>query len=130
MTEIDRSLSLKGIDSKTVLEIIEKSLDDDKAEDIVVIDLKGKTSIADYMVVASGRSHRHIQSMADHVFRKLKTAKHKPLNFEGAGKSEWVLLDAGDVIVHLFPPEIRELYNLEKLWSMEPITRLTDKQPA
>jgi ribosome-associated protein len=130
MTDIDRSPSLKGMDSKSILEIVEASLNDDKAEDIVIIDLKGKTSIADYMVVASGRSERHVKSLADHIFRKLKTAHHKPLALEGMGKSDWVLLDAGDVIIHMFPPEIRELYNLEKLWSVDPISRKDDKQSA
>lgn len=91
------------------------SLDADKAEDIVVIDLAGKTSIADAMVVASGRSSRQVGAMADHLMQKLKEQGHH-VTVEGMTTCDWVLIDAGDVVVHLFRPEVRAFYNLEKMW--------------
>jgi ribosome-associated protein len=98
------------------LSLIEASLDDDKANDIVVIDLAGKASFADCMVVASGRSDRHVGAMADHLIEKLKKSGVASVPAEGKSRCDWVLLDAGDVVVHLFKPEVREFYNLEKLW--------------
>jgi ribosome-associated protein len=98
--------------------VVEKSLDDHKAEDVVVIDLQGKSSIADYMVIASGRSQRHIGSMAEHLSLALKQATGEAASVEGAQQSDWVLIDGGDVIVHLFRPEVRAFYNLEKMWAM------------
>lgn len=95
-----------------------QSLDDDKAEDIVVVDLHGKSSIADYMVIASGRSQRQVASMAEHLEQRLKGAGAKRVAIEGARQGDWVLIDGGDVIVHLFRPEIRRFYNLEKMWGM------------
>ena len=95
------------------------SLDDDKAEALVVIDLHGKSSIADYMVVASGRSDRHVGAMADHLLRRVKEEGLGRCRVEGMGKRDWVLIDMGDIIVHLFRPEVREFYNLEKMWSIE-----------
>ena len=92
-------------------------LDDDKAEDVVTIDLAGKSDIADAMVVASGRSQRHVAAMADKVMRRLKGAGLGRAKVEGAGASDWVLIDAEDVIVHLFRPEVRAFYNLERVWS-------------
>jgi len=92
-------------------------LDDDKAEDIVTIDLDGKSDIADAMVVASGRSQRHVGAMADKVMRRLKEAGYGRAKVEGATACDWVLIDAGDVIVHLFRPEVRAFYNLERAWS-------------
>ena len=100
-----------------LLELIEQSLDDDKAIDIVSIDLTGKSSIADAMVVASGASVRQVRAMADHLREKLKAAGIKGISIEGLENCDWVLIDSGDVIVHLFRPEIRDFYNLEKLWS-------------
>ncbi|MEC8135892.1 MAG: ribosome silencing factor [Pseudomonadota bacterium] len=97
--------------------MIEQSLDDDKAIDIVSIDLTGKSSIADAMVVASGASVRQVGAMADHLREKLKAAGIKGISIEGLENSDWVLIDSGDVIVHLFRPEVRDFYNLEKLWS-------------
>ncbi|MEL0107321.1 MAG: ribosome silencing factor [Rhodospirillales bacterium] len=95
---------------------MEASLDDDKAESIVVIDLSGKTDIADYMVVASGTSQRHIGTMATHLREKLRANGFKGVTVEGESQSDWVLIDAGDILVHLFRPDIREFYGLEKLW--------------
>ena len=102
-----------------LLDFIKKSLDDDKAIDPIVVDLAGKTSIADWMVVASGTSQRHISSMAEKLLQGLKEQGYKNAAGEGVGASDWVLIDAGDVIVHLFRPEMRSFYDLEKLWSME-----------
>ena len=98
-----------------ILDIIKTTLDDNKAEDIVVIDLKGKTSIAEYMVVASGNSQRHVASIAEKIFENLKKEGHKS-SMEGQEKADWVLIDAFDVIVHIFKPEVREFYNIEKMW--------------
>jgi len=95
---------------------VEASLDDDKAEDLVVIDLSGKTTIADYMVVATGRSQRHVGAMSDHLVEKLKKAGLRSVPAEGVPQCDWVLLDAGDVIVHLFRPDVRAFYNIEKMW--------------
>ena len=100
-------------------------LDDEKAQDIVFIDLKEKSSVADGMIVASGRSHRHVGAMADHLLRALKEAGHGRARVEGLPHCDWVLIDAGDVIVHLFRPEVRTFYNLEKIWSVEPPKRAT-----
>jgi ribosome-associated protein len=98
-------------------------LDDEKAQDIVFIDLKDKSSVADGMIVASGRSHRHVGAMADHLLRALKDAGHGRARVEGLPHCDWVLIDAGDVIVHIFRPEVRAFYNIEKIWSVEPPRR-------
>lgn len=92
------------------------SLDDDKAKDIVTIDLAGKSSLADHLVIVSGTSQRHVVAMAEHLMEKLKAAGMKGLIAEGKDQGDWVVLDAFDVIVHLFRPEVREFYNLEKMW--------------
>lgn len=102
-----------------LLKIVEKSLDADKAEDIVAIDLKGKSSIADFMVIATGRNSRQLAAMAQHLDEKLSKAGNKSIGIEGLVQGEWVLLDGGDIIVHLFRPEIRKFYNLEKMWGVE-----------
>lgn len=94
-------------------------LDDDKAEDIVVIELSGKSSLGDYMVIATGRSNRQVAAMADHIVRRLKELGIKGVTPEGLRQRDWVLVDAGDVIVHLFRPEVRQFYNLEKMWGAE-----------
>jgi ribosome-associated protein len=99
-----------------VLKAIDSSLDHDKAEDVVVMPLAGKSTIADYMVVASGTSKRHIGSMAEHVVERIKALGGAVISVEGAAQGDWVLIDAGDVVVHLFRPEIREFYSLERLW--------------
>ena len=99
-----------------ILHIVMDALEDNKAEDIVCIDLQGKTSIASYMVIASGTSQRHVASTAESVQEKLKAAGFIS-TVEGEEKADWVLIDAFDVIVHIFRPEVREFYNLEKMWS-------------
>ncbi len=102
--------------SEEILDIAVKSLDDGKAEDIVVMDLQGKTSIANYMIIVSGTSQRHVAALAEQVQMKLKAAGYKTES-EGEEKADWVLIDAFDVIIHIFKPEVREFYNLEKMWS-------------
>ena len=102
--------------SEEILDIAVKSLDDGKAEDIVVMDLQGKTSIANYMIIASGTSQRHVAALAEQVQMKLKAAGYKTES-EGEEKADWDLIDAFDVIIHIFKPEVREFYNLEKMWS-------------
>jgi ribosome-associated protein len=94
-------------------------LDDDKAEDIISIDLAGKSSIADYMVIATGRSARQLSAMAQHLDEKLTKLGVKKVSIEGLTQGEWVLLDGGDVVVHLFKPEVRSFYNLEKMWGVD-----------
>ncbi len=95
-------------------------LDEDQAQDVVVIDLKGKSAMADTIVIASGRSARHVSSMADHLLRAIKDAGFGKANVEGLPGADWVLIDALDIIVHLFRPEVRSFYNIEKIWSVEP----------
>ncbi|MGI9413282.1 MAG: ribosome silencing factor [Hyphomicrobiales bacterium] len=94
-------------------------LDDAKAENIVSIDLTGKTQIADYMVVASGRSHRHVGAIADQLLKALKDNGFGSARVEGMPHCDWVLIDTGDLIVHVFRPEVRDFYNLEKLWAAD-----------
>ncbi len=101
----------------STVSIILAQLEDAKAEQIVTIPLDDKTAIADTMVVASGRSNRHVGAIADQIVEKLKAAGHRDLRVEGMPQCDWVLVDAGDVVVHVFRPEVRSFYNLEKLWS-------------
>lgn len=100
----------------TLLDIILETLDDAKAEDVVKIDLTGKTSIGDHMLVASGRSQRHVGAIADQIVKKLKENGFKDARVEGMPQCDWVLIDASDVIVHIFRPEVRDFYNIEKMW--------------
>lgn len=99
------------------------SLDDDKAQDIVVIDLAGKSSIADHMIVCTGTSQRHIGAMAEHLRERLKSAGVRKLAIEGVAQGDWVLIDGGDVIVHIFRPEVRAFYDLEKMWAPAGVDR-------
>lgn len=100
-----------------MLALVLKSLDEDKAEDVVSIDLAGKTPMADFMVVATGRSQRHVGAVADHLVRRLKEEGHGNARVEGMKQGDWVLIDGGDVVIHVFRPEVREFYKLEKMWS-------------
>ena len=102
------------------LETVLASLDDSKAEDMITIDIAGKSALGDFMVVASGRSHRHVGAIADNLVRDLKKAGHGPARVEGLPHCDWVLIDIGDVIIHLFRPEVRTFYNIEKMWQAEP----------
>lgn len=104
---------------RALLDRILKSLDDDKAEEIVTIDLAGRSSLCDAIVVASGRSSRHVASIAEHLARRLKEAGYGTRPMNGAGQGDWALVDAGDVIVHVFRPEVRSYYDLEGMWSVE-----------
>ncbi len=99
--------------------LVLEQLDDDQALDVVSIPLEGKSSIADYMVVASGRSTRQVAAMAQKLAEKVKQAGHGPVRIEGLPSADWVLIDCGDVVVHLFRPEVRTFYNLERMWSFE-----------
>lgn len=105
--------------TRSISSLVLSSLDDDKAEDAVVIDLAGKTTFADAMIVASGRSARHVAAMAEHLVERLKAAGQRSIHVEGLPQADWVLIDAGEAIVHLFRPEVRSFYNLEKMWGDE-----------
>ena len=96
---------------------MQKSLDDDKAQELVVIDLEGKSSLADHLIIATGTSQRHVCAMAERLRDKLKDDGYGKVSLEGLPQGDWVLVDAGDVIVHLFRPEVREFYSLEKMWA-------------
>jgi len=110
-------------DAEETLRLVLAGLDDMKAEDTLTIDLRGKSSIGDYMVVTSGRSNRHVGAVADHVLRDLDQAGVPGVRVEGMPQCDWVLIDAGDVIVHVFRPEVRAFYNLEKMWAAGSGTR-------
>ena len=107
-----------GVDA--VRDLIVKSIDDDKGEDIVVVDLQGRSNLADYIVIASGRSARQVGAMADHILKKLQPGLTFRMTVEGLPQGDWVLLDCGDVVVHLFRPEVRDFYAIEKMWGLEP----------
>ncbi len=99
--------------------LVGRSLDDDQAVSVVVIDLAGKSSMADFLVIASGRSTRQVGAMAEHLRERLKAAGLPGVELEGLPHCDWVLVDGGDVIIHLFRPEVRAFYNLEKMWGAE-----------
>ena len=107
----------KRVDATETLRLVLARLDDMKAEDTVTIDLRGKTSIADDMVVATGRSKRHVGAIADGVIEGLHKVGLRGIRVEGETNGDWVLIDASDVIVHVFRPEVRTFYNLEKMWA-------------
>ena len=100
-------------------ELVLRSLDDDQAQDVVTIPLSGKSSIADHMVIASGRSTRQVASMAQKLQQRIKQDLGRTVRVEGLPVADWVLIDADDVIVHLFRPEVRTFYNLERMWAFE-----------
>lgn len=108
----------ESAEGKKLVELIEKTLENGKAEDIVVIELAGKTAIADYLVIATGRAPRHVTALAEQVQLRLKKTG-VPASIEGDDVGDWVIVDAGDVIVHVFHPETRELYCIEELWGEE-----------
>jgi len=107
----------KSPDAFELATMVVQQLDDDKAENILNIPLAGKSPMADAMIVASGRSARHVSALADHVSQKLKEAGAPKVRVEGLPNADWVLIDAGDLIVHIFRPEVREFYNLERIWA-------------
>ena len=103
----------------TLLSRILTSLDDDKAEGILTIDLEGRSSLCDTIVIANGRSSRHVASIAEHLARRLKEVGYGTCHMDGLTQGDWVLIDAGDVIVHVFRPEVRAYYDLEGMWSVD-----------
>lgn len=103
-------------ESDAIHALIMHQLDEDQAAETVSIPLAGVSSIADHMVIASGRSSRHVAAMADKIAQRVKTELHRSVRIEGLPTADWVLIDAGDVIVHLFRPEVRSFYNLERMW--------------
>ena len=105
-----------GLVVENNLQRVLSSLDDSKAQDVVTIDLRGRSPLADYMVIASGGSQRHVSALADHLLFALKDCNKGQTRVEGLSECDWVLIDLGDIIVHLFRPETREFYNLEKMW--------------
>lgn len=105
------------VSSEALLDFILNTLDEDKAEDIVQIDLRGKSAIGDYMVVCSGRSTRQVIALAEKLADKLKHELSRASKIEGKDAGDWVLIDTGDIIVHVFRPEVREFYQLEKMWT-------------
>jgi ribosome-associated protein len=109
-------------DADKTLNMILSRLDDMKAEETVTIDLRGKSAFSDYMVVTSGRANRHVGAIAENVTKALKEDGIKNIHVEGLPNCDWVLIDSGDVIVHVFRPEVREFYNLERLWTQNPAT--------
>ena len=125
-TETNSARATTVEDIRAFSEIIVASLEDDKAEDLTVIDLTEKSSLADVMVIASGRSARHVSSIADHLAQKVKDKTGQSPKLEGLPNADWVLIDLGDVIVHLFRPEVRAFYNLEKIWAGESGHRPSD----
>ena len=116
-TETNSARATTIEDIRAFSDIIVSSLEDDKAEDLTVIDLTEKSSLADVMIIASGRSARHVSAIADHLAQKVKEKTGTAPKLEGLPNADWVLIDLGDVIVHLFRPEVRAFYNLEKIWA-------------
>ncbi len=104
--------------AEALLRQVHLALEDLKAKDAIEIDVRGKTSVCDYMVIASGTSTRHVKSIADEVVRKVKELDVMPLGVEGEREAEWVLADLGDVVVHVMLPRVREFYALERLWTV------------
>ena len=107
------------LEGKALLDVAVKSLEDNKAQDVVVIDLSGKSDMADYLLVASGTSGRQVVAMAEHLRADFKDVGISSVGVEGMSQGDWVLVDGGDVIVHLFRPEVRAFYNIEKMWGAE-----------
>ena len=112
-----QDIDLADATTDPLLKLVLQQLDDDQAQEVVTIDLEGKSSIADHMVIASGRSTRQVAAMAQKLAEKVKQAGFGPVKLEGLPAADWVLLDAGDVVVHLFRPEVRSFYNLERMWA-------------
>ena len=110
------------MNSDKLAELIVDALDDVKGQNIVKLDVKKMTTVTDYMIVASGTSNRHVQALVDNVAEKARAAGHRPIGMEGEDGGEWVLLDLEDALVHVMLPKVREFYNLEKLWSLNPAT--------
>lgn len=126
----DAELASQDTAAKALSDHILDVLDENSAQDTIEIDLRGKSSVADYMIVTSGRSNRHVGALADYVQKSLKERGHKSLGIEGQEANDWVLIDVGDVILHIFRPEVRVFYNLEKIWSVPLPDGLRADEPA
>jgi ribosome-associated protein len=116
-TTDDAATTLRADDT---LKLILSRLDDMKAEETVTIDLRGKSAFSDYMIITSGRANRHVGAIAENVAKGLKESGIKSVHIEGLPNCDWVLIDSGDVVVHVFRPEVREFYNLERMWTQSP----------
>jgi ribosome-associated protein len=114
-----QDLKPQGRSSETLLKEVVAWLDEAKAEEIVTIDLAGKSSLGDFMIIATGRTDRHVGGIADQLRQKLKAAGVDSVRVEGMDTCDWVVADAGDIIIHIFRPEVRDFYKLEKMWSAE-----------
>lgn len=117
MTVAKAAVSTSRPDAEETLKIVLDRLDEMKAEDTITIDLRGKSSIADYMIVTTGRANRHVGAIAESVVKELGEAGMKGVHVEGLPNCDWVLIDTGDIIVHVFRPEVRTFYSLEKMWA-------------
>lgn len=117
--EVIKIMNKSGMEPVDICKTIEDFLDSKKAQDIKIVDLSGKSSMADYMVIATGSSSRQIKTMADQLKEYLYKLNVRPVVMEGTGSCDWVLVDSGDVIVHLFKPEVRDFYALEKMWGVD-----------
>lgn len=121
------ALVSQRLEPEELKELIVASMEDAKAEQIVTLDVKAKSSVGEFMIIASGNVNRHVSAIADRVVEALKKAKHTSIQVEGMPECNWVVIDAGPVIVHVFQPEARDFYKLEKLWSGErPVALVTD----
>src|SRR4029079_15258263 len=116
-----KAAALKAQEPDSTLNMILPRLDDMKAEETVTIDLRGKSAFSDYMIVTTGRANRHVGAIAENVTKALKETGIKGIHVEGLPNCDWVLIDSGDVVVHVFRPEVREFYNLERLWTQSPV---------
>jgi ribosome-associated protein len=112
-----RSMERGNDTAAKALKLVLESLDDSKAENVIPINITGKSALGDYMVVVSGRSNRHVTAIAEHLIDDLKAGGMGHVRVEGLETGDWILIDAGDIIVHVFRPEIREFYNIEKMWA-------------
>ena len=119
-----------GLEDGALHQMVLTSLDDDLAQDIVTINLEGKSALADHMVIATGRSQRHVGALADHLLRKLKESGRKNIRTEGQNTGDWVLVDAGDVVVHIFREEVRAFYGIEKMWATEAEAKAYNPDPS
>lgn len=120
-----KSSNAPDYSAEDVLKAVITSLEDSKAEELITIDIRGKSALGDYMVVASGRSHRHVGAVAEHLIQDLKKSGYGIPKIEGMPNCDWVLVDTGDIIVHIFRPEVREFYGIEKMWLMQEETNAT-----
>lgn len=115
-----------GVLPEALRDMVLANLDEAKAEDVTTIDIRGKSALCDYMIIATGRSNRHVNAITDRLLRDLKTAGCGSPRVEGVPQCDWVLIDASDCLIHIFRPEVREYYNIEKMWGEEPVRPRSD----